>query len=348
MNIKRILMSAVLAAGMFVSSTGCSGNSATSGNVGYITLADGDKIAVIEIKDYGTMKAKLFPDIAPVGVQNFIELAESGYYNGLKIHRVIKDNVIQGGSLYGDGTGGVAAYTGAEEKEDTDNPVTTFPIEINENARNFYGALGYVADKYGQNSVQFYIINNKTPQDIRATDASKVQSRAAELASEAEAATWEASSEKSKINSYQQSYYNNNASMLNSKNDDAAYKYSKTGGVYQYDGGYTVFGQVFEGFDVLDKLTEVSVKTNAQGEKSMPIDDIIISSVTIETYTSSTAEAESESDKKTSSKPNKTPAADSKPEQTSTSETAKDTSEDEGNAVTAESVITTVDTKDSE
>ena len=68
MNIKRILLSAVLSAGMLISSVGCSGKSGNSGNIGDITFADGDKIAVIEIKDYGTMKAKLFPDIAPVGV----------------------------------------------------------------------------------------------------------------------------------------------------------------------------------------------------------------------------------------------------------------------------------------
>lgn len=78
------------------------GSGASSGNIGDITFADGDKIAVIEFKDYGTVKAKLFPDIAPVGVENFIKLAEQGYYDGLKIHRVIQDTYIQGGSLNGD------------------------------------------------------------------------------------------------------------------------------------------------------------------------------------------------------------------------------------------------------
>ena len=295
MNIKRILLSAVLSAGMLISSAGCSGKSGNSGNIGDITFADGDKIAVIEIKDYGTMKAKLFPDIAPVGVENFIKLAESGYYNGLKIHRVVKDNVIQGGSLYGDGTGGSAAYTGDDSTaSDSTSAATTFPVEVNENARNFYGALGYVADQYGQNAVQFYIINNKEPQNILDTDASKVQSEADALASEAAEATWEASSSKAKVNSYQQSYYSNNAKMLTSKNN-AGLKYAQVGGIYAYDGAYTVFGQVYEGLDVLDKISEVNVTTNAQGEKSMPITDIVISSVTIETYKTSTAEAENES-----------------------------------------------------
>ena len=155
MNIKRILLSAVLSAGVMISSAGCSlfggGSSASSGNIGDITFADGDKIAVIEFKDYGTVKAKLFPDIAPVGVENFIKLAEQGYYDGLKIHRVIQDAYIQGGSLNGDGTGGTAAYVG----EDAAKNATTFPIEVSEKARNFYGALGYAADAYGNNSVQF-------------------------------------------------------------------------------------------------------------------------------------------------------------------------------------------------
>ncbi len=344
MNIKRILLGAVLSAGMVMSSVGCSlfGQSSASGNVGDINLADGDKIAVIEIKDYGTMKAKLFPDIAPIGVENFIELAEQGYYNGLKIHRVIKDNVIQGGSLYGDGTGGTAAYTGTESSSDSG----TFPIEVNENARNFYGALGYVADQYGQNSVQFYIVNNKTPQDIRTTDASKVQSRADELAAEAEAATWEASSNKALANSYQQSYYKNNASMLSSEDESAYIKYARVGGMYQYDGGYTVFGQVYEGLDVLDNISDVTVQTNAQGEKAMPVQDIIILSVTIETYHASTAEAESNSDSKaqTTTKADSEEADSDKPSTAETPSQPQKTDEAAASSDTA-AEIATIDTQ---
>lgn len=336
MNIKRILLSAVLSAGMLLSCAGCSGSSSSSGNVDEITFAEGDKIAVIEIKDYGTMKAKLFPDIAPIGVENFVRLAESGYYNGLKIHRVVKDNIIQGGSLYGDGTGGSAAFTGSKtdsDSEESTDTSSTFPIEVSESARNFYGALGYAADSYGENAVQFYIVNNKTPLDIRATDADKVQAKADELASEAEAATWEESSSKAKLNSYQQSYYSNNASMLSSKDEKAAAKYSKVGGVYQYDGGYTVFGQVYEGLDVLDKISSCDVQTNAQGEKSMPVEDIIISSVTIEIYSASTAEAEGDSDSKATSG-----TADVTAQASSTGEAAQSTAEQ--NTAAAEAVTT--------
>ena len=334
MNFKRILMSAALSAGILLSAAGCSGGgNSSSGNVGDITFADGDKIAVIEIKDYGTVKAKLFPDIAPVGVQNFIQLAEQGYYNGLKIHRVLSDGVVQGGSLNGDGTGGVAAYTGEETKDD--EKVTSFPIEVSEKARHFYGALCYVADSSGQCAAQFYIVSGNTPQDISKTDVAKVQAKADELAAAAAAATWEADSSAAKNNSYQQTYYRNHASILGSKNQEAADKYAKVGGVYQLDGMDTVFGQVFEGLDVIDKISGVEVETNALGEKSMPVQSIIISSVTIETFKQSTAEAE---DEKTSGKNSKT---DSKPAQAEAS-----TAEAGTKAAQSAEAPTTVDTKE--
>lgn len=54
----------------------------------------------------GVMKIEFFENDAPNTVQNFIDLAEKGYYDGLTFHRVIPDFVIQGGCPTGDGTGG--------------------------------------------------------------------------------------------------------------------------------------------------------------------------------------------------------------------------------------------------
>lgn len=54
----------------------------------------------------GTMKVELYEQDAPGTVQNFIDLAKKGYYDGLSFHRVIPDFVIQGGCPKGDGTGG--------------------------------------------------------------------------------------------------------------------------------------------------------------------------------------------------------------------------------------------------
>lgn len=60
----------------------------------------------IKVKDYGTMKGVLYPNKAPNTVNNFIALANSGFYDNLTFHRVIKDFMIQGGDPEGIGTGG--------------------------------------------------------------------------------------------------------------------------------------------------------------------------------------------------------------------------------------------------
>ncbi len=54
----------------------------------------------------GDISLKLFADQAPVTVANFVNLANRGFYNGLKFHRVISDFMIQGGCPFGTGTGG--------------------------------------------------------------------------------------------------------------------------------------------------------------------------------------------------------------------------------------------------
>lgn len=63
-------------------------------------------IVTIKIKDGGDIKAELYPDIAPISVENFVKLAGSGFYNGLTFHRVIPGFMVQGGCPKGNGTGG--------------------------------------------------------------------------------------------------------------------------------------------------------------------------------------------------------------------------------------------------
>ena len=60
----------------------------------------------ITVKNYGTMEIELYKDKAPITVNNFISLAQKGFYDGLKFHRVIKNFMIQGGDPRGNGTGG--------------------------------------------------------------------------------------------------------------------------------------------------------------------------------------------------------------------------------------------------
>lgn len=62
--------------------------------------------AEITIKDMGTITVELDGDAAPITVQNFMDLAESGFYDGLTFHRIINGFMMQGGDPNGDGTGG--------------------------------------------------------------------------------------------------------------------------------------------------------------------------------------------------------------------------------------------------
>jgi len=64
----------------------------------------------------GEINLNLFSDVAPVTVLNFVTLAKSGYYNGLKFHRVIEDFMIQGGDPTGTGADGPGYQFGDEFK----------------------------------------------------------------------------------------------------------------------------------------------------------------------------------------------------------------------------------------
>ena len=63
-------------------------------------------IVTIEMEDGGRIVAELYPEIAPNTVANFVNLVESGFYNGLIFHRVIPGFMIQGGDPQGTGMGG--------------------------------------------------------------------------------------------------------------------------------------------------------------------------------------------------------------------------------------------------
>lgn len=100
------------------------------------------KYAVIETNN-GTIKAELYTDKAPITAKNFIGLADSGFYNGLKFHRVEPGFVVQGGDPKGDGTGGSGK---------------TIPLEIKPELRHAKGVLGMARSQNPDSaSSQFYI-----------------------------------------------------------------------------------------------------------------------------------------------------------------------------------------------
>ena len=63
-------------------------------------------VVTFEMEDGDIMKAELYPEIAPNTVNNFITLAQKGFYDGLIFHRVIEGFMIQGGDPEGTGMGG--------------------------------------------------------------------------------------------------------------------------------------------------------------------------------------------------------------------------------------------------
>ena len=70
------------------------------------TAGVGTHHAEIDIQDYGTITVELDGAAAPMTVQNFMDLANDGFYDGLTFHRIIAGFMMQGGDPNGNGTGG--------------------------------------------------------------------------------------------------------------------------------------------------------------------------------------------------------------------------------------------------
>lgn len=96
----------------------------------------------------GEITLRLFPEQAPKTVQNFVELAQKGYYDGVIFHRVIPDFMIQGGDPTGTGMGGESIY-GAK-----------FEDEFSQDLFNFRGALSMANAGPNTNGSQFFIVEN--------------------------------------------------------------------------------------------------------------------------------------------------------------------------------------------
>ena len=166
----------------------------------------------------GTIRIRLFPEIAPKAVENFLGHAESGYYEGVIFHRVIEDFMLQTGDPTGTGGGGESIY--GEPFED----------EFSDRLFNFRGALSMANAGPGTNGSQFFIVQ-----------ASEIEAgSAAEYPEEITAA------------------------------------YEEMGGTPWLDGMHTVFGQVDEGMDVVDKIAAVE-----KGANDKPLEDIMIESIEV-------------------------------------------------------------------
>lgn len=92
----------------------------------------------------GTINLELFSDDAPNTVQNFVDLAKKGFYDGLNFHRVINNFMIQGGCPNGTGTGG---------------PGYTINCEINDN-KHLAGSLSMAHAGPNTGGSQFFICHS--------------------------------------------------------------------------------------------------------------------------------------------------------------------------------------------
>lgn len=108
----------------------------------------GEQIIVMETS-MGDIKLRLFPDFAPKTVENFVGLADKGYYDGLTFHRVMDDFMIQGGDPLGNGTGGESLWG------------KKFEDEFSPNLKNLRGALSMANAGPNTNGSQFFIVQKE-------------------------------------------------------------------------------------------------------------------------------------------------------------------------------------------
>ena len=106
--------------------------------------------ADIAVKDYGTITVELDPSAAPITVENFVSLAESGFYDGLTFHRIMEGFMMQGGDPLGNGTGGSAqSIAGEFAANGYDTPLS-----------HTRGAISMArAQPYDSASSQFFIVH---------------------------------------------------------------------------------------------------------------------------------------------------------------------------------------------
>ena len=259
-TIGRIALGTAAAACVSLAAAGCSSSAQFMGNTREAVLEEGDVFAVVTIMDYGDITIKLFPDAAPMAVTRFISLAENDYYDGRSFHRVVKDQLIQGGSLTGNGFDGEVA---AQEY---------FDIETSKYMCHYYGAVCMASNSNG-NYCQFYIVNNNTKVNI-----DEVAGKLRDDLDNEEIAAGMLEEDKT--------YYNEYYDKLHSMPEEVKERYSEVGGIYDLDGTDTVFGQVVDGWDVLKALNEVetvsgNITDDRSGISSKPLDEIVIEKVEV-------------------------------------------------------------------
>lgn len=197
--------------------------------------AKGEEIAVLTTS-MGVIKLRLFAQAAPKTVENFIGLIKKGYYNGLTFHRVISDFMIQTGDPKGDGTGG-ESFWGKE-----------FNDEFNANLVNIRGSVSMANAGKNTNGSQFFINQRKNTTSINWDNfqqAYTVFKQSPDAFVSQYGGGW---LDMTKVTDAYKKLYDTNGG---NPNLDGAYNIVQQ--------GHSVFAQVFEGMDVVDKISAVQV-----------------------------------------------------------------------------------------
>ncbi len=214
----------------------------------------GDLVAVIETSE-GTIKVKFLPEVAPKAVKNFVEHSLNGYYDGLTFHRVIDDFVAQGGDPLGTGTGGTSIWN------------KPFVIEANPRARHFSGALAMAnSGSIASNGSQFYFVDDVKLQSEILEELNYFKAHQEDVYKHMHPA----------IKGEENVYHQGDILIKDIFPAEAIESYKNVGGTPFLDFGYTIFGQTYEGLDVIDKITEVKVD-----EKDKPVNPVIIKKITV-------------------------------------------------------------------
>ena len=136
-------------------------NKVESDELQFSGVKSGDITATIKT-DMGDIKVVLYPHLAPIAVDNFVSLAQSGYYNGVSFHRVVENFVIQSGDPTGTGKGGESIWQ------------LPFSDEFSDNLHHYTGALSMANSGEDTNGSQFFIvattqntINNETAEKMK-------------------------------------------------------------------------------------------------------------------------------------------------------------------------------------
>lgn len=225
----------------------------------------GEEIAIMHTNQ-GDICMRFFPEAAPKTVENFLTHAKDGYYDGLTFHRVINDFMIQGGDPKGDGTGGESIWG------------SDFDDEFSDRLFNIRGAVSMANSGKDTNGSQFFINQKKSFTDSDWTSLESQWSQAYSMLCQ----TYGTSSYDSFVATYGSYCYDTDLVP-----DEVKTLYKENGGNPSLDGafnatdrGHTVFAQVYDGMDIVDKIAAVDTDSST----NKPAEDVKIESIEVTTY----------------------------------------------------------------